>query len=117
MIKLSVTIITLNEQQNIERCILSVKHLADEILVVDSMSTDDTVAIAHNHGAKIILQPFLGHLEQKNFATEKATHKWVLAIDADEELSDELQRQIASVKENPRYPAYHFNRLNNYCGH
>ena len=116
MIRLSVTIITLNEEKNIERCILSVKHLADEILVVDSLSTDNTVAIAEKHGARIILQPFRGHLEQKNFASEKAEHDWILAIDADEVISPELADNIAAVKNNPTYNAYHYNRLNNYCG-
>ena len=117
MIKLSVTIITLNEERNLERCILSVKQVADEILVIDSLSTDQTVAIAERHGARIILQPFLGHLEQKNFATEKATHDWVLAIDADEELSPELIKSVLQVKKAPACKAYHYNRLNNYCGH
>lgn len=115
--KLTVTIITLNEERNIERCILSVKSVADEILVVDSLSTDRTVKIAEQLGAKVILQPFLGHIEQKNFANEKATHDWVLAIDADEELSPELAASIAMVKHNPKHRAYHYNRLNNYCGH
>ena len=111
MIQLSVTIITLNEEKNIERCILSVKHLADEILVVDSLSTDATVAIAEKHGARIIHQPFLGHLEQKNFANEKATHDWILAIDADEVISPELADNIAAIKNNPTHNAYHYNRL------
>lgn len=116
MAKLSVVIITLNEERNLERCLRSVQHLADEILVVDSMSTDGTVELAGRYGATIALQPFLGHLEQKNFACEKATFDWILSIDADEELSPELSSQIEAVKGNPKYNAYHFNRLNNYCG-
>jgi len=116
MIKLSVTIITLNEESNIERCLQSVKAVADEILVVDSLSTDATVAIAERYGAKIIMQAFLGHLEQKNFASEQAAHDWILAIDADEELSTELAENILKVKEAPEFEAYHYNRLNNYCG-
>lgn len=117
MIQLSVVIITLNEEKNIERCVRSVRDVADEILVVDSNSTDRTVAIAEQYGAHIVLQPFLGHLEQKNFATERAQHDWVLSIDADEELSPELIRSIKNVKANAAAHAYHFNRLNNYCGH
>lgn len=116
MIKLSVTIITLNEERNLERCILSVKKLADEILVVDSLSIDRTVAIAEQYGVRVISQPFLGHLEQKNFANEQATYDWVLAIDADEELSTELAENILKIKANPKHKAYHYNRLNNYCG-
>lgn len=117
MMQLSVTIITLNEERNIERCIRSVQGIADEILVVDSNSTDATVSIVESFGAKIIKQSFLGHLEQKNFATEHAQYDWVLAIDADEELSDELRQNIEAVKQAPQYNGYHFNRLNNYCGH
>lgn len=117
MIALSVVIITLNEEKNIERCIRSVQSVADEIVVVDSLSADDTVAIARRLGAKIVLQRFLGHLEQKNFATEQAKYDWVLSIDADEELSAELAEEIKKIKSNPTTQAYHFNRLNNYCGH
>lgn len=117
MIALSVVIITLNEEKNIERCIRSVQSVADEIIVVDSLSADDTVAIAQRLGAKIVLQYFLGHLEQKNFATEQAKYDWVLSIDADEELSAELAEEIKKIKSNPTAQAYHFNRLNNYCGH
>lgn len=117
MIALSVVIITLNEEKNIERCIRSVQGVADEILVVDSHSVDTTVAIAERLGAKIVLQHFLGHLEQKNFATGQAQYDWVLSIDADEELSDELVEEIKKVKASPSAQAFHFNRLNNYCGH
>lgn len=117
MIALSVVIITLNEEKNIERCIRSVQGVADEIVVVDSHSSDSTITIAEQLGARIVSQHFLGHLEQKNFATEQAKHDWVLSIDADEELSTELHEEIKKTKENPLASAYHFNRLNNYCGH
>lgn len=117
MIALSVVIITLNEEKNIERCIRSVQSVADEIVVVDSHSADNTTAIAQRLGARIVLQHFLGHLEQKNFATQQAKHDWVLSIDADEELSAELAEEIKKTKSNPIARAYHFNRLNNYCGH
>lgn len=116
MIKLSVIIITLNEEEKIERCIRSVQPIADEIVVVDSLSTDKTISIAEKLGARIVSQSFLGHVEQKNFATVQAHYDWVLAIDADEELSDSLQASIKKVKESPQQQAYHFNRLNNYCG-
>lgn len=116
MIRLSVVIITLNEEKNIGRCILSIKDVADEILVVDSNSTDNTVAIAEKHHANIVLQSFLGHLEQKNFATQQAAFDWVLSIDADEELSEELKQRILQIKQHPEFRAYDFNRLNNYCG-
>lgn len=117
MIALSVVIITLNEEKNIEQCIRSVQGVADEILVVDSHSSDNTVAMAQRLGARIVMQHFPGHIEQKNFATEQAQHDWVLSIDADEALSGELAESIKKVKANATANAYHFNRLNNYCGH
>ncbi|MBS1772403.1 MAG: glycosyltransferase family 2 protein [Bacteroidetes bacterium] len=116
MIKLSVVIITLNEEKNLRRCLESVKNVADEILVVDSISTDNTVKIAVGYGAKIILQKFLGHIEQKNFAAQKASHDWVLSLDADECLSPELEQSILKTKNSPTCNAYRFPRLNNFCG-
>lgn len=116
MIQLSVVIITLNEEKNLERCLQSVKNLADEIVVIDSLSTDKTVEIAQRYGAKIVLQKFLGHIEQKNFAAAHASHKWVLSLDADEAITPELEKNILLVKANPQYNAYRFARLNNFCG-
>lgn len=117
MIKLSVVIITLNEEKDIERCITSIKEIADEILVVDSLSTDNTARIATAAGAKVISQAFLGHVEQKNFATQSAQYDWIYSIDADEELSTELLSEIKKIKNSPNKNAYKHNRLNNYCGH
>ena len=83
-------IITFNEEKNIGRCIDSVKNVADEIIVVDSCSTDKTAEISQNKGAKLILQPFLGYVEQKNFALETASNDFVLSLDADEALDQQL---------------------------
>lgn len=116
MPKLSVVIITLNEEKNISRCLDSVKEVADEILIVDSLSADNTVNIAKQYGARVIVQPFLGHIEQKNFAAMQAKHDWVLSLDADECLSPELSKNICSIKEKLDYNAYRFPRLNNFCG-
>ncbi|OSZ78614.1 hypothetical protein CAP35_10290 [Chitinophagaceae bacterium IBVUCB1] len=116
MPKLSVVVITLNEEKNITRCLDSVKGIADEILIVDSHSTDNTVTIAKQYGANVISQHFLGHIEQKNFAAQKAQYDWVLSLDADECLSTELADSILAVKKNPTYDAYKFPRLNNFCG-
>lgn len=116
MIKISVVVITLNEERNIARCLDSVKNVADEILVVDSMSTDNTTAIAREYGANIVLQPFLGHIEQKNFASQRASNDWILSLDADECLSPELQKSIIQIKQSPELYAYRFPRLNNFCG-
>ncbi len=116
MPKLSIVIITLNEEKNITRCLDSIHGLADEILVVDSLSTDNTVKIAEQYSAKIILQPFLGHIEQKNFAVQQAANDWVLSLDADECLSPALFKNIQVAKNNLQYNAYRFPRLNNFCG-
>lgn len=111
--KLSVVIISYNESQNIADCIHSVKAVADEVIVVDSYSTDTTVAIAESLGAKVILQKFLGHIEQKNWAKDQAEHDFVLSLDADERLSPELLGSIASEKQSGfHHSGYYMNRLN-----
>lgn len=113
---LSIVIITYNEELNIRRCLESVTDLADEIVVVDSGSLDGTVEICRSMGAKVITQPFLGYIEQKNFATAQATHDWVLSLDADEALTPELLASIRKTMENPTADGYTMNRLTNYCG-
>lgn len=91
--KLSVAIITFQEADRVERCLRSVQF-ADEILVVDSGSTDQTQQIARDLGARVVVHPFEGHIEQKNIALSECTHDWVLCIDADEWLSPELGQAI-----------------------
>ncbi len=116
MTPLSVSIITLNEEKNIERCLHSLKGVADEIVVVDSMSTDRTKEICLQFGTTFIEQSFLGHIEQKNSAIERTTHEHVLSLDADEALSPELAAAILRAKEKG-FPAdgYSMNRLSWYC--
>ena len=116
-VKLSVTIITYNEERNIKRCIDSVKTLADEIIVVDSYSTDNTKEICQALGVYFIEHSFEGYIEQKNFALAQATYDHILSLDADEALSMELCNAIAAVKSNWTHGAYRFNRLNNYYGY
>lgn len=116
MIKLSAVVITFNEEKNISRCLESLKNVADEIIVVDSLSTDSTIEIAKSYGAVIISQPFLGYVAQKRFADTLVNNEWILSIDADEELTPELQASILKVKEKPECDAYKMPRLNNYCG-
>ncbi len=119
MIQISVVIITFNEEKNIERCLQSVKRIADEIIVVDSLSKDKTISIAETYGAKTITQAFLGHIGQKNFAASQASSDWVLSLDADEALSPELEKNILKIKETHQagtYDAYRMCRLTNYCG-
>lgn len=117
LIKLSVVIITLNEEKNIARCIESARGIADEILVVDSLSTDKTKEICLELGVRFVEQKFLGYVEQKNFALRLATHDYVLSLDADEALDTELQRNILSLKDNFTADGYKFNRLTQYGGH
>lgn len=116
MTPISVVIITFNEERNIERCILSVKSVADEILVVDSFSKDRTQEICEKHGVRFVQNAFEGHIEQKNWAASQATYPHVLSLDADEALDEVLQVQILEVKSNWTAAGYEMNRLTNYCG-
>lgn len=113
---LSVVIITFNEERNIARCLESVKDLADEILVVDSFSTDGTEEICAGYHVKFVKHTFAGHIEQKNYAAGLATYDWVISLDADEALTPELKDSIAKALENPQFKAYKMNRLTFYCG-
>jgi len=116
MQKISVVIITYNEEKNIERCLLSVKNIADEIVVVDSFSTDKTEEICRKFNVKFVQHKFDGHIEQKNRAITFASNQYVLSLDADEVLSGQLQKSILEVKQNLSFDGYKFNRLTNYCG-
>lgn len=121
MKKISATIITLNEEDKIRQCLESLQDVADEIVVVDSLSTDNTKSICEEFGVRFIEQKWLGYSEQKNLANNIASHDWILSIDADEELSDELKKSILRIKNEERETkneelVYSFNRLNNYCG-
>ncbi len=116
MIALSAIIITLNEAKNIGRCLDSLKGVADEIVVVDSFSTDKTVAIAKEKGAIVFQKTFDGYGAQKHFAETCASHNWVLSMDADEALSDKLRESILEMKKAPSADAWKLNILTNYCG-
>ncbi|MBS1563314.1 MAG: glycosyltransferase family 2 protein, partial [Bacteroidetes bacterium] len=104
-------------EKNIGRCLESVKGLADEIIVVDSLSTDRTKEICLSYGVTFIEQAFLGYIEQKNFALDKASHDYILSLDADEALDDNLRKSILAEKEKS-FPAdcYEMNRLSSFCG-
>lgn len=116
MVKLSVVIITFNEEKNLERCLKSVKEVADEIVVVDSFSTDKTKEIALNYGAKFVENRFDGHIEQKNWAITQSSYPHILSLDADEALDETLKNAILRVKQNWTADGYEMNRLTNYCG-
>lgn len=113
---LSVVIITLNEEKNLPRCLESVRELAAEVVVVDSLSTDRTAEIAEAAGARLIPQPFLGHRQQKAFAIERASHNLILSLDADEALSPELAASIRTVLADRQHDGYYMNRLNRFAG-
>ena len=115
-VKISGVIITFNEERNIERCLESLQGICDEIVVVDSFSTDRTKEICNRFEVRFIENAFAGHIEQKNFAMHQAQYDIVLSLDADEALSDELKESIRSVKSNWKNRAYRFNRYTNYCG-
>jgi len=116
MIAVSVVIITFNEEKNLERCLESVRSVADDIVVADSYSTDRTLAIAHAHGARVVQRVFEGYGQQKNFATSMAAHDWVLSLDADEALTPELAASINRLKNGPELDVYDIPRITNYCG-
>ena len=123
MAKISACIISFNEEKKIEDCLKSLENIVDEIIIVDSLSTDKTVQIAEKYTDKIFHQKFLGHIEQKNLAVEKAAYDWILSLDCDERLSEELQQSILKIKDGldhadayrmPRKTFYIYRWLN-YC--
>jgi len=116
MEKISVVIITYNEENKLSRCLESVKPVADEIIILDSFSTDDTVSVAESAGAVVYQQTFCGYKEQKNAALDLASHNYVLSIDADEALSVELINSILTAKEGFMCSAYTMNRCNFFAG-
>jgi glycosyltransferase involved in cell wall biosynthesis len=117
VISLSVVIITYNEEKNIGRCLQSVKEIADEIVVLDSFSTDKTPEICKSHGVKFFQHVFDGHIQQKNRAITYASHPHILSLDADEAVNDVLAKSIMAVKNNFSRQGYYMNRLTSYCGH
>jgi glycosyltransferase involved in cell wall biosynthesis len=115
-VKISATIIAENEERNIARAIESLR-CCDEIVVVDSGSTDRTIEIAAKLGARVVESPWRGFAEQKNFASEQAAHDWILSIDADESLSEALEAEIWQIKKTGgKYDGYTMPRLAQYLG-
>lgn len=116
-IKISATIITFNEEKKIYDCLKSLSGVADEIIVVDSNSTDRTEAICRNFNVKFIAHAFEGYVAQKNFAMNQASNEHILSLDADERLSEDLRNSIIERKGNWNgADGFSMNRLNNYCG-
>ena len=117
MVPLSVVIITYNEAANIARCLQALGNVADDVVVVDSFSTDTTVEICQQHGVRVIQHAFAGYVAQKNYATAQAKFDHVLQLDADEVLTEELRASIRAARQNWQHAAYSLARLTNYCGH
>lgn len=114
---ISATILTLNEEARIGSCIDSLAGIADEIIVVDSGSTDSTVEICRAKGCRVVSRPMKGYGAQRQYATSLATHTYVLALDADEELSPAVRESLMRLKkEGFGHRGYSFSRLNFYCG-
>lgn len=117
MQKISAVIITYNEENKIAACLASLQGVVDEVVVMDSFSVDKTPDICRRYGAKLYQQHWKGYGHQKNDAAEKATHDYILSLDADESLSSELQRSILANKKKGLSGVYQMNRLNNFYGY
>lgn len=115
-IKISATVITFNEEKKIERCLASLLGVADEIIVVDSFSTDGTEAICARYPVRFMKRKFEGYIAQKNYAVDQASYDHILSLDADEVLSDRLKTSVLTAKADWKYDGYSVNRFNNYCG-
>ncbi len=113
--KLSAVIITKNEEKNIARCLDSLQGLVDEIIVVDSYSTDRTKDICSKYNSlTFVEQKWLGYSEQKNFGNTIAENEMILSLDADEAITPKLKKEIQALTDENK--VYGFPRLTNYCG-
>ncbi len=115
-IKLSGVIIAYNEEKNIARCLRSLADVVDEIVVIDSYSTDNTENICLNFGARVIQHTFENYVAQHRFADSQASYDYILNLDADEELSEELKKSVLEVKKHMRFDGYTISRITQYCG-
>lgn len=114
--KITSTIITLNEERNIERCIVSLQKVSDEIIVLDSFSTDKTEEICKKLNVQFVQRKWGGYSDSKNYLNGLASHDYILSIDADEEVDEILEKAIQKIKESENPQLYTVNRLTNYCG-
>lgn len=116
MEKLSAIILTKDEEKNISRAINSVKDIVDEIIVIDSGSTDRTVEIAKNLGANVVFKEWQNFSSQRNFGIQQSKNRWILFLDADEEVSQQLKESIKNEMRNPKFDAYELARKTYYLG-
>lgn len=115
-IKISAVITTFNEEKNIGRCLQSLQGIADEVIVVDSFSTDRTEEICRQYAVNFFRKKWQDYSRAKNHGNAMAKYDFILSLDADEELSERLQNSIKQLKSDNRYRAYYVSRLTNYCG-
>jgi glycosyltransferase involved in cell wall biosynthesis len=113
---LSVSIISFNEEENIEQTLRAIADIASEIIIVDSFSEDRTVEIAKNFDAKVFLEEWKGHISQKNSALEKCTQKWILSLDCDEVVTPELKASIVEAIQKDKKIGYYLDRRTYYLG-
>lgn len=117
MDRISATIITRNEEAQIERCLNSLNGVADEIIIVDSFSTDRTLEICKRYGCKITQRAFTGFGFQRQYAVGLAQHNFILALDADEVLSEDLRKQLLKMKQKGfEHRIYNIPVVNYFCG-
>ncbi|MCZ4695113.1 glycosyltransferase family 2 protein [Ancylomarina euxinus] len=115
-VKLSGVVITLNEEENIGRCIESLQKVTDDIVIVDSFSTDKTEEICHNYGVRFLKHKYEGGIAQVGWAVKQAKYDHILLLDADEELSKELEESINEVKSNWTHGGYSLRFRTLFCG-
>jgi len=115
-VNLSVAIITYNEESNIAACLEAVRQISDDIVIIDSFSTDKTAEICSQYDTRFLQHHFSGHIEQKNYALEQARFDHILSVDADEVVSEKLKESILAAKMDWQLDGYTVNRLTNYCG-
>ncbi len=116
MNKLSVVIVTKNEECNIERCLKSVKNIASEIIVVDAFSNDKTIDICNNFGCKVFQKEWEGFGKAKKFAVDQTENDWIFSIDADEEVSENLKSELNKILVNPNYNVFKIKRRSFFLG-
>ena len=118
MNKITAVLITFNEERNIERCLESVMPVVDEVVVVDSFSTDATEEICKRHNVRFVTHAWEGYAASKNYANSLASHDLILSIDGDEVLSETLTQSVKALRDRgiADNEVFSMNRLNNYCG-
>ncbi|MFZ2899958.1 MAG: glycosyltransferase family 2 protein [Saprospiraceae bacterium] len=112
---ISAVVITLNEASNIETCVKALLQVTGDVVVVDAFSTDGTHDLAKALGARVVQAEWIGYSHNKNLGNQAARHDWILSVDADEVLSDELIQTLKGLQPQPG-AVYELDRLTNYCG-